>query len=147
MASKEFVAVTWSPGQMIDQDTLDQINNNLTFLRDQSVDGSYMHLNNGVTSAGVKILAGRKLVPPVKSDTTSARIGFAKMFTPDSVPIVVCTILAADHSVKFSHTISGIGRDHPNHQGFQVKINRHAESEKKDVIDKALYVNWIAMGY
>lgn len=147
MANKEFVAVTWSPSQLIDEDTLDQINANLIYLRDQSVDGKYMNSLDGVTSVGIKLLCGRKTISPVKSDTVSALVGFAKMFTANSYPIVTTSLTSPSGKVKFHHIIHGIDRDHPNHQGFSVKINLAHENVKQDIIDKPIYVNWIAMGY
>lgn len=147
MASREFVAVTWSPDQLVDEDSLDQINSNLIFLRNQMVNGGYMHLNNGVTSTGIKMLCGRKIIAPVKSDTASARVAFAKMFTPDSVPVITTAVNSPGGKVKIFSVISGIGQDQPNHQGFEVKVNVAADSASKDVISKPLYINWIAMGY
>lgn len=146
MATREFVAVNWTANQVIDEDSLDQLNNNTVYLRDQSVDGKYMHLNNGVTDIGIKILCGRKQITPRKSDTALVRIGFAKMFTPDSAPVVT-TSLTSPSAVKFFHVINGINRLHPNHQGFECKVNVYADTKKNDRFAKSIFVNWIAMGY
>lgn len=146
MAVKEFVAVSWTANQIIDEDSLDQLNDNTVYLRNQSVDGRYMHLNNGVTDTGIKILCGRKQITPRKSDTALVRIGFAKMFTPDSAPVVT-TSITSPGAVKFFHVINGINRLHPNHQGFEVKVNVYADTRKNDRFAKSIFVNWIAMGY
>ena len=146
MASKEFVAVTWSPQQLIDEDTLDQINNNLIYLRNQSVNGAYMNLNNGVTDVGIKLLCGRKMIAPRAGDTAVVTVSFAKLFTPGTVPVITTSITSADGKVKIFSVINGIGQDQPSHQGFQCKVNLAVDNKKKDKITKPLYVNWIAMG-
>ena len=146
MAAREFVAVNWTANQIIDEDSLDQINNNTVYLRNQSVDGKYMHMNNGVVDIGIKILCGRKQVIPKASDTATVRIGFAKMFTPDSTPIITTSLLSPG-PVKFFHVINGINRLHPNHQGFECKVNAYFDAKKKDKIPRQLWINWIAMGY
>lgn len=146
MANNEFVAVNWSPGQLVDEDTLDRVNSNITYLRNQSVDGKYMHLNNGVTDIGIKILCGRKQITPRKSDTALVRIGFAKMFTPDSAPVIT-TSITSPSQVKIFSIINGINRLQPNHQGFECKVQIAAEGKKNDKIAKSIYVNWIAVGY
>ena len=146
MAGKEFVAVNWNQGQLIDEDTLDQINSNITYLRNQMVDGRYMHLNNGVVDLGLKMLCGRAIITPKKSDTAVVRVAFAKIFTPNSVPVVT-TSITSPGQVHFFSVISGIGQTHPNHQGFECKVNLAAEHKKNDKITKPIFINWIAMGY
>jgi hypothetical protein len=146
MATKEFVAVNWTANQVIDEDSLDQLNNNTVYLRNQAVDGKYQHLNNAVVDIGLKILCGRKQITPRKTDTAVVRIGFAKMFTPDSAPVVT-TSLTSPGPVKFFSVINGINRLHPNHQGFECKVNVYADTKKNDTFAKSIFVNWIAMGY
>jgi hypothetical protein len=131
---------------LIDEDTLDQINNNLKYLQNQSVDGAYMHLNNGVVDVGIKILCGRKSIPPnPKSDFAYARIGFAKMFTSNSIPVITSTLVSP--RPKLFHTISGIGQEQPNHQGFEVAINLASDGKATDKLNFRTFLNWIAVGY
>lgn len=146
MGNKEFTAVQWSPNQLIDEDSLDQLNNNSVWLRDQSVDGKYQHLNNGVVDKGIKLLVGRKQVTPRKKDVAIVRIGFAKMFTPRSIPVVTTAIVSPNQAKIFS-VINGIGQLHPNHTGFECKIEVAATTKKNDKIAKSLFVNWHAIGY
>lgn len=146
MASTAFVAVSWQPNQLIDEDSLDQISANLTYLRNQMVDGKYMFLNNGVVDTGIKLLCGRAIIAPRNSDTATVRIHFAHMFTTGSTPVVT-TSITSGQKVKIFHIINGIGSFHPNHQGFEAKVNLDYDSNKKDKIKSNLCVNWIAMGY
>lgn len=143
---REFVAVNFTANQIIDEASMDQLNSNTIYLRNQSMDGKYMHLNNGVTDIGIKMLCGRKQITPRKSDTAIVRIGFAKLFTPDSAPIITTTIVSPS-AAKFFTIINGINRLHPNHQGFECKVNVYADNKKNDKFSKSVFINWIAMGY
>lgn len=148
MADKDFVAVNWTSRQLIDEDSLDQISNNLVYLRDTMTTGAYMHDNAGLTTNGLKILSGRKQVSPVKDDTVNVRVSFASIFTPNSKPVVTTSICSPSGKANFAHIIYGLNDgDEPNHQGFRVKIVANYTKDKLDKIDKVLYVNWIAMGY
>ena len=147
MATKEFVAVNWVANQILDEDSMDKMNNNITFLRNQMVDGKYMNLNNGVIDFGIKVLCGRKQITPRASDTATVRVGFAKMFTPDSSPVITTSITSSGQS-RFFHVINGINRLHPNHQGFECKVNVYTQGKKNpDKFARSIFVNWIAMGY
>lgn len=145
MAATQFVAVNWNPGAVMDEDTLDQMNNNINYLRDQSVNGKYQALGGGLVDIRIKLLCGRAIITPRRTDTATVRCSFASMFTPNSTPVVTTSIVSPGQ-IKIFHKISGIGRLHPNHQGFDCSVNIYA-SGKSDKIVKPLYVNWIAMGY
>lgn len=146
MANREFVAVNWTANQLIDEDSLDQMNANIVYLRNQVVNGKYQHLNNGVVDIGLKILCGRKQITPRTTDTAIVRVGFSTLFTPDSAPVIT-TSLVSPGAVKFFHVINGIGRLHPNHQGFECKVNVYADNKKNDQFKSSIFVHWIAMGY
>lgn len=146
MASKEFVAVSFTPNQILDEDSMDQINSNTVYLRNHMVDGKYMHLNNAVTDIGLKMLCGRKQITPRRSDTAIVRVGFTNMFTPNSIPVITTDIVSPG-AVKFFKVINGIGRLHPNHQGFECKVNVYADTKKADRFARSIFINWIAMGY
>lgn len=146
MASTEFVAVSWQPNELIDEDSLDQISNNLTFLRNQMIDGKYQQLEGGgIVDIGIKMLCGRSLVAPRKSDTATITINFANMFTPNTQPVVTTSLTSAS-KVQIYHVINGIGRFHPSDQGFQAKVQVTSNSNKKVKIQQNICVNWIAMG-
>jgi hypothetical protein len=147
MASTEFVAVTWNPQQLVDQDTLAQLNNNLIYLRDNMVDGSYEHVNgSGVVPTGIKILCGRKVVPPRDDDNATATVTFSRMFTPGTTPVVTVTPCIPGSLANLTWGIDGIGTDHPTHQGFRIRTRVQANLAKNDKISKPVYFNWIAMG-
>lgn len=146
MANKSFVAVNWTPSQVIDEDSLDQMNNNIIVLRNQKVEGKYQHQNGGIVDTGVKILCGRGQITPRAADTATIRIGFANMFTPDSQPIISTSIVSPGHA-KFFHVINGINGLHPNHQGFDCKVVVYADSKKNSKFTDSIFIHWVAMGF
>jgi hypothetical protein len=146
MADREFVAVNWTANQIIDEDSMDQLNSNMVWMRNHKVEGKYQHLNNATTEIGLKILCGRRQITPRKADTAIVRVGFTKLFTPDSTPVVT-TSITSPAQVKFFSVINGINRLQPNHMGFECKVNVAADAKKNDKFASSIFVNWIAMGY
>lgn len=145
MASTEFVAVTWQPNQLLDEDTLDTISNNLIYLNNKMINSKYTQLNGGISDSGIKLLCGRALITPQSGDTANIRVNFASIFTAGTNPVVTTSITSAN-KVKVFHIINGIGQLHPNHIGFDCKVNLDYDSKKKDKIKSTMCVNWIAMG-
>lgn len=146
MANREFVAVNWTANQIIDEDSMDQTNSNLVWMRNHKLEGKYQHLNNATTEIGLKMLCGRKQITPRKSDTAIVQVGFTKLFTPNSTPVVT-TSITSPAQVNFFTIINGINRLHPNHVGFECKVNVAGNVKNKDKIAKSIFINWIAMGY
>jgi hypothetical protein len=146
MASTQFVAVGWQPNQLLDEDSLDALSNNLIYLRDEMVDGTYTNLNGAVVSTGLKLLCGRAIITGGRNtDTATIRVNFASVFTAGTNPVVTTSITSANKVQVFS-VINGIGQFHPDHQGFECKVQLDYDSKKKDKIKSQLCVNWIAMG-
>lgn len=146
MANRQFVAVNWTANQLIDEDSMDQVNSNLVWMRNHKVEGKYQHLGNSTTEVGLKILCGRRQITPRKNDTAIVQVGFTKIFTPDSIPVITTSIVSPSQ-VNFFTIINGINRLHPNHQGFECKVNVAATKKANDKIQKSIFINWIAMGY
>lgn len=146
MANTEFLAVSWAPNQLIDEDSLDQMSDNITYLKEQAVDGVYQHLGGGTVDTKIKLLCGRQIITPRKGDDATVRVSFAKLFTTNSTPVIT-TSITSTHQTNIFITIQGIGRAIPNHQGFVAKVNVAADKKKQDKIARKIYINWIAMGY
>ena len=146
MASKEFVAVSWSPGQLVEEDTLDQMNNNITYLRDQMVDGQYQHRLGGLTDTNIKLLCGYATIPPNKANTATTSVSFSKMFSPNSYPVVTASVIGTKNR-NIDLTLGGIGQTFPNHQGFYAKVYVGDIGKVVGQIHGTIYIMWIAMGY
>lgn len=146
MSANEFVAVNWNSGQLVEEDVLDQMNNNITYLRDQMIDGLYQQRLGGTTTTGLKILCGTTAVPPSKNSHEDITVTFAKIFTPGSYPSIT-TGIVSDGSRYMFLTMKGIGRMVPDHQGFIGRVSVITGTKAAGRIGKTYFINWQAMGY
>ena len=145
MSSTPFRSVNFVGGQIIDEDTMNQLANNEQYLRDNTVDGLYQFAGGGGRTEGIKILAGKKVVPQSGNDRDTITVYFDKFFTPNSSPIVVCTAVT-EQKPKVDVTVSGIGSLHPDHNGFQAKIVLDM-GDDGGKLNAPVWVNWQAIGY
>lgn len=147
MAAKQFVPVSFNSKQLIDQDTLNQINNNMVWLRDRSVTGNWLPPDGGgVINTGIKFQAGTVTLPKDKNEQVGKDVHFAaNIFTPGTNPIVTATVVCS-WSNKITPTVSGIGQNRPDDRGFHVVVKAYGATNKKDNIAKPVFVNWIAVG-
>lgn len=152
MAANEFVAVNWTARQLIDEDAMDQINSNLVYLKNAMTTGAYTGSNTEVrVDQGLKMVCGRKLIATGESeDTANVRVGFpSNLFSAGTSPIVTTSLACPAGVTGLTSVIYGPdGNDHPTHQGFRIKLHAAPTGDaKKANLKKAVYVNWIAMGY
>jgi hypothetical protein len=148
MASTDYVAVSWNPGQLVDEDTLDQMNNNITYLKNQMIDGKYTQLNGGLVDINLKMLCGRNIITARKSATATITVNFASMFSSTCTPIVTTSLVSPSQDRIFT-IVNGIGQLHPSNHGFQVTVDAALTTgaDTGGTIAKDLYINWIAMGF
>lgn len=146
MATTPFRAVNWSPSELVGEDKMDQMNSNMSWLRDNTPRGVYT-LPSGLRRVeGLRIASGRVLITARKSDSAIAPVRFGNFFSSRCQPIVTTGIVAEGQRKIFA-IINGFGQLHPDHRGFQVAVNIAADAEKFDRISKSFYVTWQAMGY
>lgn len=144
-SSTTFTPVNFSQGQLLDTDTLNTLNSNSVFLRNQMVDGKQVNEAGAVTDTGIKILGGRIYLPPQNVRVVYGTIAFPALFTAGWKPVVTTAIGSPTGSCKFEHVIYGIGSVFPDHRGFQFKL-KVSDAYPKAVFDHSLYFNYIAIG-
>jgi hypothetical protein len=145
VVSKQFIPISFSPGQLLDEDTLDQMVANEQFLRDQSVDGKVTTEWGSIWDTGIKMLCGRAMIPAQSASVVYGTVGFTSMFTPGSQPVIATGITSVAGN-KFMHVIRGIGQVMPDHRGFQYQLNVRGVGDDNSSIGNTIYLNWIAMG-
>lgn len=149
MATKQFVPVNFSTGQLLDEDSLDQLNNNTVALRDQSVDGKFFDGAGILVDTGIKMLGGRIFIPAQPSlDVVYGTVAFPSLFTPGCLPAVATGIMCPDQMNKFMHVHFGIGYPYADHRGFGFKINvRSPAANSNDTFTSNLWLQYVAVGY
>lgn len=137
----EFVAVNWENMQLIDEDSLDQINNNVNWLKDHSLTGQYQLTNGGTISTGLKILAGKTEIASAGKPQAYQEVYFAKAFTINSSPVVTASFYSTDRVSAFN--IYGLDDTTTlDHRGFKI----FAEKNDYSGYGKNSFLNWIAVG-
>lgn len=144
MANSSFTPVTFTGGQILDEDSLQQLSNNVKNVRDESTDGVYSHLSGSTTSTGLKFLTGRIVVPQQHRSTIDVRVPFIRFFSTTSSPNVFTSITSSGQN-DFNMVIRGIGQIHPSHQGFIANIK--TANVKSNVKFNKFYLNWVAFGF
>lgn len=146
MASSEFVAVNWNGGQLIDENTLDQINNNVNWLKDNSLSGNYQNQTGGITSKSIKLLAGKTMIPSQNTSDYYFDIYFGKVFTPNCEPII--TTGAWTMYFPSSISVMGLnGGDTPDHRGFRINIKLTPVAGTPVQWTMNPILHWHAIGY
>lgn len=141
-STTEFVAVNWNSNQLIDEDSLDQINANLNWLKNNTLTGQLQNATGFPTSTGLKILAGKTTVPGQGKVDVYENVYFAKAFTPNSSPTITATAWCATHISPLN--IYGLdGQTVNDHRGFMV----HMYSVVNGAYTVNPVINWIAIGY
>jgi len=143
--SKQFVPVNFSTGQLLDEDTLNQMNNNAVYLRDQAVDGKYTADWGGVWDTNIKLMCGRIYIPQGSPRVVYGTVAFTSLFSPGAQPVITTSILA--QGAKYEHSVYGIGQYFPDHRGFQFKIKIGKAYSNSTVFSEPVYLMWQAMGF
>lgn len=141
-----FKAVNWSRNEMIGEAKMDTITENAEWLFKNTPRAIYTLPSGLRRQEGVRIAAGRALITRRKSDTARVFVRFGNFFSARTEPLITTGIIA-EHQPRIFCVVSGIGQLHPDHQGFQVRVNVAAEQAINDSIARSFFVAWQAVGY
>lgn len=146
-ASKQFTPVNFSQGQLLDTDTLNQLNSNDVFVRDQMVDGRYQGDWGFTVDTGLKIFGGRIPFASPGNSTTMVvgTVAFPALFSANCQPIIATSIMCAAPPI-YEHAVFGIGTFFPDHRGFQFKV-RINKAYPNQIMNDLAYLQYICMGY
>jgi len=147
VVGKQFIPISFSPGQLLDEDTLDQMAANELFLRDASVDGKYVNEYGAIVDNNIKLMCGMTIIPPQNVSVVYGTVAFPAMFTPGVMGPTIATSILSPGQNKFMHVVYGIGQYYPDHRGFQFKINVRAGQDDNAIFSDTIMLQWIAMGY
>lgn len=148
MAATPYRAVSFSKGDTVTMDALDQIQSNYQWTKDNSPRGRFMTSNGNPIDSRIVIIAGKaRIKRNKKSVTGKAVVRFGKAFDAACHPHVSTGIIATFQR-RIHCTVGGIDRaSYPNATGFEVYINIDASGAKNDKIDKDVWVAWSAFGF
>jgi hypothetical protein len=145
MAVGSYTPVSWQPDELITEYKMDTIGQNMEYLNERSIKGLYNAHNANVRS-NLKIAAGVSTIEPDANGVTGKNVYFGGFFTTGCRPIVVGNIVS--DSVRRVHLSQvGLGGLWPDHNGMRFIIRVDEYNTDNNAITKAIFVNWIAMGY
>jgi hypothetical protein len=145
MPATPFIAVSWSPNEVIGDDKMNTIANNTQWLYEYTP--RVLYTDGPLSRAeGIKIASGKVRFNKRKSDTASERVDFGNFFSTRCQPNIA-TGNYSNNQRKIFTAISGIGQELPDHRGFNIGVEIAATSDKNDQIVDRFWVSWIAMGY
>lgn len=143
--SKQFTPVNFSQGQLLDTDTLNQLNANDTFVRDQMVDGRYQGDWGFTVDTGLKLFGGRIRVGGINGRVVVGTVAFPALFSANCQPIITTSLICPTPPV-YEHAVFGIGTYFPDHRGFQFKV-RIGGAYPNQVFNDLVYLQYICLGY
>lgn len=156
MAATPYKQVTFEQGDVITRDTLDQIQTNFQWIKDNAPRTRLFLPDDTWSDTNLVIMAGKvKINPNKKSDTGKAVVKFQPGFAADTRPHVT-TAIVATWTRKIHCTVGGIGSEsYPTAEGFEVyanialenmKAKKKADQKKNDKLSKPVWIHWIAYG-
>lgn len=145
MGSNQYRTVNWSSGQLLDEDTLNQLTQNQEFIKAESTDGLFTTASGIAVSQGLKIYGGRRTIGASTQSSIHVTVGFKRLFSTTCSPIVVTQILSTGQN-QFHTVVRGVTQITPTHEGFIANI-RTTRIEKGATKINKIYLDWFAMGF
>lgn len=147
MAATPYRAVSFEQDDILDEDSLDQLQANYQWIKDNTPRGRFFAASGRPSDTNILMVGGKtRIKHNRKSDSGKSVVRFGNAFASTSLPHVTTAIIATFQR-KIHCTLGGIGKaTYPNASGFEVYINIDAEKAKHDKMDKDVWVSWIAVG-
>lgn len=143
--AEAFQAVSFQPNQLLDENILNQLASNQTWLFENKPSAVYTYRAIR-RQEGVKIISGRALIGATKSNNAHTTVRFGNFFSSGCNPNITNGIVSGNQR-KFYVTIDGIGVTYPDNRGFQIHVYLGGNAKKQEKITNSIYISWQAMGY
>ena len=142
----EYVPVSWSAGEPITVEKLQQMASNTQSILESKPSTAIKH--NGINrDRGMKILAGSSLFQPSKTFSTKNNIYFGNFFSVGCTPIITPSFYSHPQ-LGMNLTPFGLnGTKIPDHRGFSVYVWADDRSGNSAKIVHPYYVTYIAVGF
>ena len=132
----------------ITRDELDQMQQNLQWVYENTPRGRYVRANKTVKDTSLVIFGGMAHIPGNRNKNGAyAYVRFSTAFSPSCVPLVTTSVVV-DWTKKIHCVVTGPnGTNTPTSGGFDIRVKTDITNKKKDYLQSDLYVHWIAMGF
>ena len=146
MASNPYKPISWSDGEPIDKDKLNQMASNDQYLFER-MPSMFYNAHGVKKTTGVKILAGKGTVPKTSSKLSYATIYFGSFFSQGCRPIVIAIPVQNSSRTRFDCSVRGIGVVYPDHRGVQIGVTTDERLTSINYHAYNLPVYYIAIGW
>lgn len=151
MAVEPYRAISWAPYEVLTETRMNQSENNLQWLHDNTPRALYTGPREEGASInrreGIRIASGRAVFSKRDSDRATTSVQFGSFFSEYCSPNITLGLLTNGQR-KIFVVHSGLGNQLvPDHRGFDISVEVAAADEKNDAILKKFWVSWMAMGY
>lgn len=137
--------VTWQDFSELEASKLNQMVANDVHLSKKMITGQ---VSASVTKTdGIKLIAGRILVPTSTSDKQAVNVRFSGIFTPGCIPVITHGMQNAGPMKRISVTFMGLTASWHDHNGVRFWVTSDHDDVKKRGFANNMYVNWAAYGW
>lgn len=134
MAATQFVELSWSPDQIVEDDMLQQINDNTVWLRDNMVIAS---IGSAASTNRVKIICGKV---SIASAVSYGGAKFSNAFASTPIPNVTLG-LQVNTTLRTAMNMTKV-----DESGFTVRVDIFDVNGRRPRTRPACIVHWQAMG-
>ena len=142
MAQLQGKNVSWQTLDAITIDKLQQMNDNISYLRDSRPLALYDPVK---LATGVKMIAGISAVGSQTDDNATVRVTFGDFFSTGCVPVITTGLVSPLPRVHI--TLKGLNTVVPNEDGFIINVQMDNPDPKRNKLNRKVWVNWLAVGY
>jgi hypothetical protein len=146
-------ALSFKQHDTITRDQLDQVQQNLQWVKDNTPRGRFFRqtTKGPVAKDNLLVVIGgkAKISKNHKGSSSRATVKFGKAFASNCNPNVTTGICADAQRTLFCVLNGPGGVNLPNHTGFEIfcAIQDNPVTKKSEFIKKDFWVHWIAMGF
>lgn len=146
MATTPYKPTSWSIGEAVSRDKLNQMTSNDQYIFENQPNAFYNAHGIKKTSA-IKIMAGYIWVGSGKSSHYERDVYFGNFFSVGCKPVITTAQVIQTQS-RIHCVIRGLpGQYWPDHRGFRAVIDSDELNQKNNYFHYGCYVYFIAIGY
>lgn len=155
MGATQFKALDFQPNEVITRDKLDQMQDNLQWINDNTPRGRLFH-GNARYESDLVIVSGRTLISRAKYKYVGAKSQYFGPWFEPGTAVNISTGVISDQKKQVFCVVNGLGNSpHPDYRGFAIYISITTLSARpklvkgkrqRDKPDRPIYVSWMATG-
>lgn len=146
MATTPYKPTSWSLGEQITREKLNQMTSNDQYLFENQPNAFY-NAHGIKKTTGLKIMVGYTYLKGGRSRHHESQVFFGNFFSVGCLPIVITTPIIQKQS-RIHHCVRGLpGTYWPDHRGFTAIIDTDEINPKTNYLYYGVNLQFVAVGY